>query len=83
MWRHPKTCGFASSCIIILPCHFMFHSKQRNIFITVILFVPAKWLVLQIYSIYSFMQVMHVKCIHDLCTLLMSLFLKHFMFLHQ
>jgi hypothetical protein len=25
---HPQACGFASSCIILLPHHVMFHSKQ-------------------------------------------------------
>jgi hypothetical protein len=54
--RHPQTCGFSSYCILLLPHHVMFHSKQRNIFIFIILLDHAKGLVLQTDSIYSFTQ---------------------------
>jgi hypothetical protein len=47
MRGHPQTCGFASSCIIRLLRHVIFHFKQRNILISMIPLVPAKGLVLQ------------------------------------
>ena len=47
MHGHPQACGFASSCPLLRYHHIMFHIKQRNIFISMILLVPAKWLVLQ------------------------------------
>jgi hypothetical protein len=44
---HPQACGFASSCISILTHHVLFHFKRRNIFISMILLLVAKGLVLQ------------------------------------
>ena len=44
---HPQAFGFASSCPLLISYHIMFHIKQINIFISMILLVPAKWLVIQ------------------------------------
>jgi hypothetical protein len=32
MRRHPEACGFASSCVLIIPHHVMFQSKQKKYF---------------------------------------------------